>query len=1337
VKKYSGVVDSDSLLTPEKYGEAIRPDIIDAIVYGKEVNPVIGVQVDSPEGDYGIETDYIRRTFPDRKVQYIETEPPVRLVNQDGIESGGIVPASFSGSFKTSIPDLVINNQGFVGEYGTRNDSTFVRGFDVYDFASSPDGGSGYKSKWGYTPSGTENSSNALIDIVNANTNPLVIRTPWVPIGDLDSIVSDLRITGKDGVRIGPEQMNLKSSGGKKFDGGGDKGQVRDNTRVSSVVPSDIGYVPAMERPLPASLGNARWDDGIMGVLPFIGDALQGVQAAREFVSRDPVSGLQTAGLLLVPNVAEKSLRGLFKKASSLDVPHVPIPDNYTVVPGGVRISEKDIAAYPGLSREEAISRILSEVDDAKRVTSGQIPLHGTLTPEEFGVRKPIPKSVKVELSRGTMPRMLKMREGLSPEEIMEFKAKFHDILNGEYTEFPKVTRDKAGIAATTNGQHFRGNDFLWVAKEESADTKNKVIGHELRHRVDKYLPLADEEKKILDEAYPEPFETAYPDKFPRWTTDDMKREKVTTNRDARAVLLGELSDDVHSPADIQNFIIDQATPLDIANAVYNSNGYGREFIRKLMKDNNGAGYTVEAMEKIREAMKRVGAVAGVGYLGKSLYDINGKPDVPEGFGVLRPEEYANGGRLFDNGGGKFLRINLQDQSPYPIDPRPFINYPIETPYRFRPEPDLGDYERPVETGMIQSIPVPIHNMLAAPRTGYGVLAESAAPVAPAVNLFSDEAKAERKLLQRYAESLLNDKASSPAGAKGPWQIMDITVQDYLNNGGKPGDIFNPEYNGGIRDWAFSVIPKRLGEFWSEDDSDINKLAKLYAAYNWGAGNLKKFLRSRIEAGLSNDDPYEWVEAIKNKGKRPDETKNYVKFLALNQDIPGSYLTREKFENAARVKGYMAEGGKLYADGGPEKTYQDYLDEYRSAKVALDAAKNNERAAKTALRDFRQGYTGPDGSWSPYWYWTLEGKRLDAESNVADKKLEEARNAYFSASDNIGNATLEKYRGTSSDPMAFWRGIATTTEGAEKYFRENAIRESAGAQEVADYFKSYANSPGYVRIRNNQEQWWKQRHPYKKIYEGTGKAMGYTDSLQGGIQVSPYGVFDLSVTPQISKMRTLPKAGMITVGTNEEKDWPYWFVLPHEMAHIANTFGVPSFSAQAEALSRNTNTSPGHDSKLEEKHSDKEAMMFLLYKEGIYDSRGDKDCTPEDIAKLREKYPGLRPLKQMDDEQAAWMINHVADAGEQETLYGNHLGNLSAKGGKIRIKPENRGKFTALKKRTGHSASWFKAHGTPAQIKMAVFALNSKKWKHGDGGPIDRYSPEQIREAIAKIKAGR
>ena len=65
--------------------------------------------------------------------------------------------------------------------------------------------------------------------------------------------------------------------------------------------------------------------------------------------------------------------------------------------------------------------------------------------------------------------------------------------------------------------------------------------------------------------------------------------------------------------------------------------------------------------------------------------------------------------------------------------------------------------------------------------------------------------------------------------------------------------------------------------------------------------------------------------------------------------------------------------------------------------------------------------------------------------------------------------------------------------------------------------------------------------------------------------------------------------------------------------------------------------------------------------------------------------------------------------------------NEFSSGGGIHIKPENRGKFTALKERTGHSASWFKEHGTPTQKKMAVFALNARKWKHEDGGLLNNF----------------
>ena len=77
--------------------------------------------------------------------------------------------------------------------------------------------------------------------------------------------------------------------------------------------------------------------------------------------------------------------------------------------------------------------------------------------------------------------------------------------------------------------------------------------------------------------------------------------------------------------------------------------------------------------------------------------------------------------------------------------------------------------------------------------------------------------------------------------------------------------------------------------------------------------------------------------------------------------------------------------------------------------------------------------------------------------------------------------------------------------------------------------------------------------------------------------------------------------------------------------------------------------------------------------------------------------------------------NYIEDASNDEDSWSY------SSGGRIHIKPSHRGKFTALLKRTGKPASWFKAHGTPAQKKMATFALNARKWKHEDGGPLNLY----------------
>jgi hypothetical protein len=98
-------------------------------------------------------------------------------------------------------------------------------------------------------------------------------------------------------------------------------------------------------------------------------------------------------------------------------------------------------------------------------------------------------------------------------------------------------------------------------------------------------------------------------------------------------------------------------------------------------------------------------------------------------------------------------------------------------------------------------------------------------------------------------------------------------------------------------------------------------------------------------------------------------------------------------------------------------------------------------------------------------------------------------------------------------------------------------------------------------------------------------------------------------------------------------------------------------------------------------------------------------------------------MSQRADMMDLYLSKGITSLDDMRSLYDNSIsdtaqGTSFSDGGSIHIKPENRGKFTALKERTGHSATWFKEHGTPAQKKMATFALNARHWKHGYGGNL-------------------
>lgn len=95
----------------------------------------------------------------------------------------------------------------------------------------------------------------------------------------------------------------------------------------------------------------------------------------------------------------------------------------------------------------------------------------------------------------------------------------------------------------------------------------------------------------------------------------------------------------------------------------------------------------------------------------------------------------------------------------------------------------------------------------------------------------------------------------------------------------------------------------------------------------------------------------------------------------------------------------------------------------------------------------------------------------------------------------------------------------------------------------------------------------------------------------------------------------------------------------------------------------------------------------------------------------------------------AWVQNTLVNNAENisTTQMQNLLGNYAAfggpllysKGGSIHIKPENRGKFTETKRRTGKTTEELTHSSNPITRKRAIFAQNAKKWHHAFGGELN------------------
>ena len=113
--------------------------------------------------------------------------------------------------------------------------------------------------------------------------------------------------------------------------------------------------------------------------------------------------------------------------------------------------------------------------------------------------------------------------------------------------------------------------------------------------------------------------------------------------------------------------------------------------------------------------------------------------------------------------------------------------------------------------------------------------------------------------------------------------------------------------------------------------------------------------------------------------------------------------------------------------------------------------------------------------------------------------------------------------------------------------------------------------------------------------------------------------------------------------------------------------------------------------------------------------------------KVRDRANKLR-----DNLQLAFDRQNLTLDTNAQNIMQDTIGNLEANyvafggplyyadGGPIYIKPENRGKFTETKRRTGKTTEELTHSKNPLTRKRAIFALNSRHWnKHSNGGYLE------------------
>ena len=202
-------------------------------------------------------------------------------------------------------------------------------------------------------------------------------------------------------------------------------------------------------------------------------------------------------------------------------------------------------------------------------------------------------------------------------------------------------------------------------------------------------------------------------------------------------------------------------------------------------------------------------------------------------------------------------------------------------------------------------------------------------------------------LRQSIAESSLRPKAKSPAGALGLTQVMPNTLKDYIKaTGNKDVDLYNYKDAMAVQNWYMNDL-YNASFIDKPDQSDKVRMAKTLAAYNWGRGNMLKFLTNKRESGIDiYHDDMAWLQDL------PTETREYLDKVLFN--------THEGFQSD--VDSLLNDPDKKeYIDAYDYKKIGGSLPKAQKGNEAIgimgDAARANEAGLDTEYSDLRNDQT--------------------------------------------------------------------------------------------------------------------------------------------------------------------------------------------------------------------------------------------------------------------------------------------------------------------------------------------------------------------------------------------